>query len=141
MIVDGVHTIAHGHVDDAIGDQALRFLRGRPHDRPFALLYQFKAPHGNWQPAPRFAKAFEDMEMPEPPTLYEDLAGRPRAVRQAALQLAGMGDFRDPVPASLPARERLLPNSQQSRQHYYRALLSVKRQLRPASASHQKQAQ
>src|SRR3546814_11557968 len=93
MIVDGVHTIAHGHVDDAIGDQALRFLRGRPHDRPFALLYQFKAPHGNWQPAPRFAKAFEDMEMPEPPTLYEDLAGRPPAGRKADMQNAGMGAF------------------------------------------------
>src|SRR3546814_15943292 len=92
MIVDGVHTIAHGHVDDAIGDQALRFLRGRPHDRPFALLYQFKAPHGNWPPAPRFPKAFEDMEMPEPPTPYEDRAGRPRPVPKAHLPIAGQGD-------------------------------------------------
>src|SRR3546814_20664538 len=88
--------------DLAIGDQALRFRGERPHDRPFALLYQFKAPHGSWQPAPRFAKAFEDMEMPEPPTLYADLAGRPRAVRKADMQLPGMGDFREQVPASPP---------------------------------------
>src|SRR3546814_19813561 len=68
-----------------------------PHDRPFALLYQFKAPHGNWQPAPRFAKAFEDMEMPEPPTLYEDLAGRPRAARKADMQKIGRASCRDKV--------------------------------------------
>src|SRR3546814_21186968 len=101
MIVDGVRTIARGHVDDAIGDQALRFLRERPHDRPFALLYQFKAPHGSWQPAPRFAKAFEDMEMPEPPTLSQDLAGRPRAVRKADLPIAGLRDFPYPRPPPL----------------------------------------
>src|SRR3546814_13076830 len=48
MIVDGVQTIARGPVDDAIGDQALTFLRERPHDRPFALLYPFQAPPGRW---------------------------------------------------------------------------------------------
>src|SRR3546814_350167 len=89
------------------------------------ILYQFKAPHGSWQPAPRFAKAFEDMEMPEPPTLYEDLAGRPRAVRKADMQIAGMGDFRDQVPASLPEHELIRRNYQQFIKHYYRVLLGV----------------
>src|SRR3546814_20742412 len=73
MIVDGVQTIARGHVDDAIGDQALRLLRPPPHSRPFALLYPLKAPLGSRPPAPPFAKPFADMAMPEPPTMYEDV--------------------------------------------------------------------
>ncbi len=125
MIIDGKTTSTKGHVDDVIGDHALRFLRTRPADKPFALLYQFKAPHGNWQPAPRFADAFEDVEMPEPATLYEDIAGRPRAVRLADMDLAGMGDFRDRVPESLPQRERLRRNYQEFIKHYYRVLLGV----------------
>src|SRR3546814_14210522 len=63
--------------------------------------------------------------MPEPPTLYEDLAGRPRAVRKADMQIAGMGDFRDQVPASLPEHERIRRNYQQFIKHYYRVLLAV----------------
>src|SRR3546814_13604146 len=65
------------------------------------------------------------MEMPEPPTLYEDLAGRPRAVRKADMQIAGMGDFRDQVPASPPEHERIRRNYQQFIKHYYRLLLGV----------------
>src|SRR3546814_17249569 len=74
MIVDGVQTIARSHVYDAIGDQALRSLRDRPPDRPFVLLYPFNAQPGSCQPAPRFAHALEDMEMPRPPTPPSDPA-------------------------------------------------------------------
>src|SRR3546814_18834181 len=72
MIVDGVQTIARGHVDAAIGDQALRFLICRPHDRPFAMLYQFNAPPGSWQTEPRLATALADMSMPAPTAPYKD---------------------------------------------------------------------
>ena len=126
MLVDGKMTRQRGHTDDVIGDHALRFLRERPVDRPFALLYQFKAPHRGWEPAPRFAKAFEDIELPEPPTLYEDLAQRPRALRKADMRLADMADFRKRgVPADLPERERIRRNYQLLAKNYYRVLMGV----------------
>src|SRR3546814_1704331 len=65
MIVDGVQTIARGHVDDAIGDQALRFLRERPHDRPLGLHDPIQAPHGRWHPGPRVDTGIEDSEIPQ----------------------------------------------------------------------------
>src|SRR5687767_14567717 len=53
MLINGAMTKQRGHTDDVIGDQALGFLRSRPKDAPFCLLYQFKAPHRGWEPAPR----------------------------------------------------------------------------------------
>src|SRR3546814_11295305 len=41
------------------------------------------------------------------------------------MQIAGMGDFRDQVPASLPEHERIRRNYQQFIKHYYRVLLGV----------------
>lgn len=126
MLVDGATTRQRGHTDDVIGDHALRFLRERPKDRPFALLYQFKAPHRGWEPAPRFAKAFDAIEIPEPPTLYEDLASRPRALQKADMRLADMADFRKRgVPADLPERERIRRSYQLLVKNYYRVLLGV----------------
>jgi N-acetylglucosamine-6-sulfatase len=39
-------------------------------------MCQHKAPHRNWMPAPRHLKLFNDVEMPEPPTLFDDYSGR-----------------------------------------------------------------
>src|SRR3546814_13658803 len=41
------------------------------------------------------------------------------------MQIAGMGDFRDQLPASLPEHERIRRNYQQFIKHYYRVLLAV----------------
>ncbi|HEX5662997.1 MAG TPA: sulfatase-like hydrolase/transferase, partial [Xanthomonadaceae bacterium] len=66
FIVNGAPVKFLGHTDDVIGDQALAYLRQRPKDRPFCLCYQFKAPHGPWEPDPRFYDAFKDVEIPLP---------------------------------------------------------------------------
>jgi len=125
MIAAGVPLRMRGHADDVVGDQALQFLRTRPRDRPFCLLYQFKSPHRNWIPAQRFEKAFDDVEIPIPPAFHDTLEGRPEAVRRAEMALADMPDYRDQVPASLPAEERRLRNLQHMVRNYYRVLLSV----------------
>jgi arylsulfatase A-like enzyme len=125
MIANGVHLRMRGHADDVVGDQALEFLRNRPKDKPFCLLYQFKSPHRNWKPAPRFEKVFEDVEIPLPRTFSEKLEGRPDAVRRAEMALADMPDYRDRVPASLPAAERARRNLEFMVKDYYRVLLSV----------------
>jgi arylsulfatase A-like enzyme len=125
MIANGVSLRMRGHADDVVGDQAIEFLRNRPKDRPFCLLYQFKSPHRTWKPAERFAKAFEDVEIPIPRTLDDRLEGRPEAVRKAEMALAEMPDYRDRVPASLPAQERARRNLEIMVKDYYRVLLSV----------------
>ena len=126
MLVQGRETRGKGHTDDVIGQEALGFLDRRPADRPFALLYQFKAPHRGWEPAPRFARAFADIEIPPPPDLYETLAGKPLALRLSDMRLADMNDYRSRgVRADMPEEERARLNWQHFIKDYYRVLLGV----------------
>lgn len=126
MIANGSHVKMRGHVEDAIGDQALAFLQHRPKERPFCLLYHFKAPHRSWEPAARFEKTFDDIEIPTPRTFEDRLEGRPSAVRAADMAIADMPDFRNRgVPASLPREERKRLNLQALVKNYYRVLLGV----------------
>lgn len=64
-----------GYVTDVITDHALEFLRSRPQDKPFFLMYHHKAPHDVFVPKREHAHLFAD-PIPEPPTLNEDLTER-----------------------------------------------------------------
>jgi len=126
MIANGVRVKMRGHVEDVIGDQALTFLQNRPKDKPFCLLYQFKAPHRAWLPAARFEKMFDDIDIPTPRTFEDRLEGRPEAVRKAEMAIADMPDFRDRgAPETLPRQERKRRNLQLLVKNYYRVLLGV----------------
>jgi arylsulfatase A-like enzyme len=126
MIANGARVKFRGYVDDVIADQTIEMLKTRPKDRPFSLWCGFKAPHRAWFPAERFAKKFEDIEIPEPPTFRTSLDSRPRAVRDTDMQIADMPDFFDRgVPKDLPREERRKRNFQMYVKNYYRTLLGV----------------
>ncbi|MFN2431226.1 MAG: sulfatase [Gemmatimonadota bacterium] len=126
MIAGGTRLQMRGHADDVVGDQTLAALEQLPEDRPFCLLCQFKSPHRAWIPAPRFAHAFEDVEIPLPRTFEDRLAGRPEALRRAEMALADMPDFHERgVSADLPREERKRANLEHLVRNYYRVLLSV----------------
>jgi len=126
MIANGAGVKFRGHVCDVVGDQALQFLDDRPKDKPFCLHIHFKAPHRDWIPAPRFAKYFEDVTVPEPRTFDNTLEGRPEAVRQTAMAVADMPDFeRRGCPTDLSPPERKKCNLQAMVKNYYRVLLGV----------------
>ncbi len=80
--MNGVETEVEGYVTDLITDEALDFLDNRDRARPFALLYQHKAPHRNWMPATRHLGLYADRQLPVPETFYDDYAGRPAAAAQ-----------------------------------------------------------
>lgn len=125
MLANGVPLKLRGHADDIVGDQALAFLDAHPRQQPFCLLVHFKSPHRNWQPAARYAHAFEGVDIPAPDTLLDKLADRPEALRKAELALADVPDYRDRVPASLSPAERARRNLDFMVRDYYRVLLSV----------------
>lgn len=61
-----------GHSTDVITEMATDWLTNkRDADKPFMLMVQFKAPHRNWMPAERYLTLYDDIEMPEPPTLFD----------------------------------------------------------------------
>jgi arylsulfatase A-like enzyme len=80
--VNGVENQLTGYVTDLITEQALDFLEHRDRSRPFALLYQHKAPHRNWMPAIRHLGLFANNDLPSPETFRDDYEGRPAAAAQ-----------------------------------------------------------
>ena len=89
MLFTNGKNIKHvGYTTDVITGQALTWLDNRDPDKPFFLMCQHKAPHGKWEPALRHLHEFDDMEIPEPPTLFDDFSGRSPASAQHKMGIA-----------------------------------------------------
>lgn len=76
FIENGKNNQYKGYVTDIITDKALTYLDGRDNTRPFCLVYQHKAPHRPFTPAPRHAKLWDDVDIPYPPTFEDDYSTR-----------------------------------------------------------------
>jgi arylsulfatase A-like enzyme len=79
-----------GYVTDIITDLSLDWLRSRRDPgKPFLLMCQHKAPHRNWMPGPDHLRDFEEEEIPEPPTLFDDYSGRAGPASAQEMSIAG----------------------------------------------------
>jgi len=61
-----------GYCTDIVTDLAIEWLEHRDRDRPFFLMCQHKAPHRNWMPPLRHLDLYDDVDVPEPATLFDD---------------------------------------------------------------------
>ena len=87
--MDGTKTRVEGYCTDIITDKALAWLKNRRiKDKPFVLMCQHKAPHRNWVPAERHYNLFDGQDLPEPPTLFDDYAGRNAALARQQMTIA-----------------------------------------------------
>ena len=69
---DGTEDI-EGYCTDIVTDLSLDWLNEvRDSDQPFMLMCQHKAPHRTWMPPPRHLTLYDDTEIPEPPTLFDN---------------------------------------------------------------------
>ena len=77
-----------GYTTDIITDRTLEWLReGRDPARPFMLMFQHKAPHISWEPGPAHLNTYEDVTVPEPPTLFDDYEGRNSAASRTYMTI------------------------------------------------------
>ncbi len=77
-----------GYTTDVITELSLEWLRtGRDKSKPFLLMSQHKAPHREWQPAPRHLTLFDDVTIPEPATLFDDWSGRTSAAKKQTMTI------------------------------------------------------
>ncbi|WP_344788149.1 sulfatase [Postechiella marina] len=61
-----------GHSSDIVTDRSIEWLKNkRDKSKPFMLMHHFKAPHGMFEFAPRYADYLEDTYIPEPASLYQ----------------------------------------------------------------------
>lgn len=95
LITNGKNVRRTGYTTDIITDRTLDWLENRDPEKPFFLMSQHKAPHGRWEPALRHLEWLDQVEVPEPPTLFDDYSGRSKAAAGHAMGLADhMGDHR-----------------------------------------------
>lgn len=65
-----------GYATDILADLGLDWLKQRDKSKPFMLMMHHKAPHRPWEPPTRYYRWLADVTIPEPPTLFDDYAGR-----------------------------------------------------------------
>jgi len=87
MIEMGERKKYTGYVTDIITDHCLNWLKGRQGDKPFCLMYHHKAPHRRWEPGPKYLTMYDDREIPEPATLFDDNAGRGTAAKEQDMSI------------------------------------------------------
>ncbi|MEM9328215.1 MAG: sulfatase-like hydrolase/transferase, partial [Bacteroidota bacterium] len=62
-----------GHSSDVITDISLEWLKEkRDPSKPFFLMHHFKAPHDDFENAPRYEEYLRDTFIPEPASLYDN---------------------------------------------------------------------
>ncbi|MFC1692252.1 sulfatase [Candidatus Latescibacterota bacterium] len=130
FIENGERTKTKGYVTDVITDKALDFLRKREPARPFCLVYQHKAPHRPFKPAPRHANLFNDIEFPYPETFNDDYATRriARLAQDMKFEISLARDY-DDLPKNLSDEEKKKWIFQRFVKDHYRAVVGVDENL------------
>ena len=83
MIEMGQRKTIEGYTTDIITDLSIDFIKNRPQDKPFFLMFHHKAPHRNWRPDEKHRKQYENYEPPIPATFDDDYRGKSDAPRNA----------------------------------------------------------
>jgi len=123
-----------GYATDVYTDLALDWLNKRRQDRPFCLCLHLKSPHIPFEYAPRHADLFENVTIPEPPTLYEDVqTTSPLLKSQLRTQLDAAhsyydrfkGDSRTVMAAASDHRSRVAAAYQHLVKKYLRCVAAI----------------
>lgn len=81
--------IAKGYSVEVVRERAIHWMETeRDSAHPFLLMVQFKAPHREWEPGPDYLNKYDDHIFPEPPTLFDNYAGRASGARDQKMTIA-----------------------------------------------------
>ncbi|HUF62193.1 MAG TPA: sulfatase/phosphatase domain-containing protein [Verrucomicrobiales bacterium] len=87
--MDGSRKRYEGYCSDIITGLALDWLeQKRDAGKPFLLMAQHKAPHRNWAPPERYLRLFDEGDLPEPSTLFDDYNGRSKLLAENEMTIA-----------------------------------------------------
>jgi arylsulfatase A-like enzyme len=133
FIEGGVRKKIPGYATDITTDKALQWLdgiRAQP-DEPWLLVYQHKAPHRPFQPAPRHAGLWTDVELPYPATFDDDYATRKLAQEAEDMRFDSSlaRDYEKEIPKGLTAAEKKRWIYQRFVKDHYRATVGVDENL------------
>jgi arylsulfatase A-like enzyme len=117
-----------GYATDIITDLSLNWMSNRDKDKPFMLMCHHKAPHRPWEPDEKHAHLYEDIEIPEPETLFDDYDGRSNAAKDAKMRISDLRpreDLKAEVPEGLTSAEQQKWRYQRYIKDYLRCVASI----------------
>jgi arylsulfatase A-like enzyme len=117
-----------GYVTNIITDLSIRWLKDRQKDKPFLLMCHHKAPHGPWQPDEKHKMMYNEIDIPEPGTFYDDYQNRGNAAAMAKITIEqDMPEraFKGKPPEGLTALETKRWKYQRFIKDYLRCIASV----------------
>ena len=85
--MDGQTKRFEGYATDLTTDKAIAWLERRDKAKPFFLMCQHKAPHRTFSPALRHLGVFDEIEIPEPATLFDDYANRSKTLATNEMEI------------------------------------------------------
>jgi len=78
-----------GYNTDIVTDLSIEWMQEtRDKSKPFMLMCQFKAPHRTWMPGPDHLNMYDDVDIPEPDTLFDDYKGKTTPITQNEMSIA-----------------------------------------------------
>ncbi|RNL77419.1 DUF4976 domain-containing protein [Sinomicrobium pectinilyticum] len=93
FIINGEKKRIQGYVTDITTEYALRWLKEqRDKEKPFLLIYNQKAPHRNWQPAPEYLHLYDEADFTPPDNFFDPetgYEGRGTAAKTQEMQVDG----------------------------------------------------
>ena len=125
---DGGVVERSGYVTDLITDDCLDWLGGRDRERPFMLLCHHKAPHRTWEPSREHFTMYDDVEIPEPATMFDDHATRAAVVQTMRMRLMDLDpiiDLKATVPLGLSEDDEIRWRYQRYIKDYLRVIASI----------------
>lgn len=116
-----------GYATDLITDLCLEWLEQRDPDRPFALMCHHKAPHRPWEPDSGHSGMYEEDEIPEPDSFWDDHGGKSQAATAAAMRMMDLDevDLKMAVPSGLTEQEEIRWRYQRYIKEYLRVVASI----------------
>ncbi|KAA3656272.1 MAG: DUF4976 domain-containing protein [Chloroflexi bacterium] len=117
-----------GYATDLITDFSLDWLERRDRERPFLLMCHHKAPHRPWEPDDKHATMYDDIDIPEPETMWDDYSNRAAAAAAATMRIDRdftITDLKEPVPEGLSPKDRKRWMYQRYIKDYLRCVASV----------------
>ena len=95
MFRNGQRVQHSGYTTEIITDLSLQWLRNRDKSKPFLLMSQHKAPHREWDPAPKYYEKFKNTVFPYPETFNDIYDGNRRAALEQDMTISETMTLRD----------------------------------------------
>lgn len=117
-----------GYATDIITDMSIEWLHKRDENRPFFLMCHHKAPHRPWEPSKKHMHLYDDIDIPEPETLFDDYDTRSDAARLAEMRISShltKTDVKQVPPAHLEGKELTRWYYQRYIKDYLRCIVSI----------------